>query len=188
VTSERLRLPCAAAVRVGRLERLLATAVAGWTLNILLPGSSLLRRFPAAPLGSAGALCTAAPYSAAGLWHHAAGNGNSGYEAPAAAPLADTDPRVLTLVDRQRSGRRNRIAAPPVPSISLLLPFIAQCSSQRGGASDASRESMQADSGSSVRDSQDEQRHKLRVHKPQGPLYQELAYQLSSWYTQYMPS
>jgi hypothetical protein len=24
--------------------------------------------------------------------------------------------------------------------------------------------------------------------RPQGPLYQELAYQLSHWYTQYMPS
>ena len=100
----RLYLPFAAAVSVRRpAPPAAASAVA--VRNAPAAWNFSPEAFPAVPAQKARALLAlVAPDSAAALRRHAAGNGNSDCAAPAAAPLADTGPRNIS-VGRQAAAR-----------------------------------------------------------------------------------
>ena len=92
-----------------------------------------------------------APDSAAELWPHAAGNGNSGSEAAAAAPLGDSV-SLNTAVGRQAAGRApawncgstgsSRFAAAPIRCPSARPSVAAHPT--------PTRESTQEETGSSA--------------------------------------
>ncbi|WP_223905329.1 hypothetical protein [Geobacter sp. AOG1] len=77
--------------------------------------------------------------------------------------------RILPLVDGQRGGRRSRAAPPSVPAASALLPPTAPVLTPAGWcirppAAEVHRRLSVVAHG----DTQDVQRHGIRVHKPPG--------------------
>ena len=148
LTSAPLRLPFVAAARGGSA----GSAVAGWNAaRPAAPGISP-EVHPAAPAEPARAhFAVSAPDTADALRRHAAGNGNSGCEAVAAAAPGDTDPLntaagkqevVRALAQNCGSTCPIRFAAAPIHGPSAL-PSVA-------GHPAASRKSRPEGSGSSA--------------------------------------
>ena len=124
-----------------------------------------------------------APDSVGAPQGHAAGIGSSGCAAPAAAPLrGDSDPP-NTVVDTQAAGQaRERNGDSTGPSRCDAAPN--HCPSARPSAAahrSATRESTEAEPGSSAQGFAGRTPARtIGSTKPHGPLYQELAYQLSA--------
>src|SRR5450830_1356277 len=152
LTSARSHLPFAPVVRGGRLARSAGPMVAGWNAGYPAAWNFSPEALPAVPAGKARALLALpAPDSAAALRRHAAGNGNSGCEAPVAAPLGDTDP-LNTAAGRQAAGRAlEQNGGSNCPIRFDVAPI--DCPSARPSAAvhpTATRESTQEDPGSSA--------------------------------------
>jgi len=159
-----VRLLRAWASRTARLGR-------RWTLDLLLPWASHPRLFLPSPLSRCGrSLSSLLLKMLADCLVTRLVTVMLAAERPLLLHLAWIPvSRILPLVDGQRGGRRSRAAIPPVPSTSPLLPLMAPVLTPAGRrirpppAKVHWRLPVVAHG-----DTEDEQRHNLRLHNPPG--------------------